>query len=78
MGGPRDVVQGWADPDDDDLLFQIGSDKAMGYKWGDLGALFVYMNPFLLKMRWFQQASSNRYGLTGRWRVRVEAWLDGH
>jgi len=63
MGGPRDVLQSRADPDDDDLLFQIGSDDAMGWMWGDLGALFVYLNPSNLKARRFK---------------RVDAWIDGH
>src|SRR5215470_2088144 len=63
MGGPRDVLQSWAAPDDDDLLFQIGSDHAMGWMWGDLGALFVYLNPVCLKVRWFKRA---------------HAWIDGH
>ena len=58
MGGPRDVLQGWADPDDDDLVFQIGSDDAMGWMWGDLGALFVYLSPVYLKMRWFKRADA--------------------
>jgi uncharacterized protein YwqG len=63
MGGPRDLLQNWADPDDDDLLFQIGSDYAMGWMWGDLGALFVYVSPSYLKVRWFKRA---------------HAWIDGH
>ncbi len=63
MGGPRDVMQGWADPDDDDLLFQIGSDGAMGWMWGDLGALFVYLRPSDLRARRFK---------------RVEASIGGH
>ena len=63
MGGPRDLLQNWADPDDDDLLFQIGSDYAMGWMWGDLGALFVYLSPSYLKVRWFKRA---------------HAWIDGH
>jgi uncharacterized protein YwqG len=58
MGGPRDVMQGWADPDDDDLLFQIGSDDAMGWMWGDLGALCVYLSPLYLKVRWFKRADA--------------------
>ena len=58
MGGPRDVMQGWADPDDDDLLFQIGSDDAMGWMWGDLGALTVYLSPLYLKVRWFKRADA--------------------
>jgi hypothetical protein len=63
MGGPRDLLQNSADPDDDDLLFQIGSDSAMGWMWGDLGALFVYLNPLYLKVRWFKRA---------------DAYIDGH
>jgi Domain of unknown function (DUF1963) len=63
MGGPRDVVQGYASRTDDDLLFQIFSDDAMGWMWGDLGALFVYLKPFNLKVRRFK---------------RVYAWIDGH
>ncbi len=61
-GGPRDAVQGWGTPDDGDLLFQIGSDDAMGWMWADLGALFVYCNPTALKAR--------RFG-------HLTAWLDG-
>jgi hypothetical protein len=56
MGGPRELLQNYAEPDDDDLLFQIGSDYAMGWMWGDLGALFVYLNPLYMKMRWFKRA----------------------
>lgn len=63
MGGPRDLLQNMADPDDDDLLLQIGSDSAMGWMWGDVGALFVYLNPLYLKARWFK---------------RTEAYIDGH
>jgi hypothetical protein len=63
MGGPRDVLQGRAMAGDDDLLFQMGSDYAMGWMWGDLGALFVYLKPFYLKTRWFKP---------------VEAYIDGH
>jgi hypothetical protein len=63
MGGPADVVQSYAEPTDDDLLFQIFSDNAMGWMWGDLGALFVYLKPFHLKRRWFGRAY---------------AWIDGH
>lgn len=62
MGGPRDVLQGWADPDDDDLVFQIGSDT----RWdgcGGVGAVFVYLKPLYLKARWFR---------------RGYAWVDGH
>ena len=44
-------------------LFQIFSDDAMGWTWGDLGALFVYLRPFDLKVRRFRRAY---------------AWLDGH
>jgi uncharacterized protein YwqG len=58
MGGPRELLQNCADPDDDDLLFQIGSDYAMGWMWGDLGALFVYLSPVYLKMRWFKRADA--------------------
>jgi len=63
MGGPRDVVQSYASRADDDLLFQIFSDDAMGWMWRDLGALFVYLRPFNLKVRRFK---------------RVYAWIDGH
>jgi hypothetical protein len=63
MGGPRDVVQSYAEQGDDDLLFQIFSDDAMGWMWGDVGALFVYVKPHSLKMRWFKC---------------MYAWLDGH
>jgi uncharacterized protein YwqG len=63
MGGPRDLIQYREDPDDDVLVFQISSDYAMGWMWGDLGALFVYLNPLYLKVRWFKRA---------------HAWIDGH
>jgi len=63
MGGPRDVLQGYADPADDDLLFQIFSDDAMRWMWGDVGALFVYLKPRDLRLRWFR---------------RIYAWIDGH
>ena len=63
MGGPRDVLQGYASPADDDLLFQIYSDDTMGWQWGDVGALCVYLRPINLKLRWFRN---------------VHARLDGH
>jgi hypothetical protein len=63
IGGPCDVVQDYASRADDDLLFQIFSDDAMGWMWGDLGALFVYLKPLNLKARWFKRAY---------------AWIDGH
>jgi hypothetical protein len=63
MGGPRDVLQGYASRADDDLLFQIFSDDAMGWMWGDLGALFIYLKPSDLKARRFK---------------RIYAWIDGH
>jgi uncharacterized protein YwqG len=63
MGGPRDLIQYREDPDDDVLVFQISSDYAMGWMWGDLGALFVYLNPLYLKVRWFKRA---------------HAWIDCH
>ncbi|NPV24100.1 DUF1963 domain-containing protein [Bradyrhizobium aeschynomenes] len=49
MGGPRDVLQNSADAADDDLLFQLGSDDAMGWMWGDMGALLIYLHPSSLK-----------------------------
>lgn len=54
--GEPDDGENYAEPDDDDLLFQIGSDYAMGWMWGDLGALFVYLNPLYMKVRWFKRA----------------------
>jgi hypothetical protein len=33
-------------------------DDAMGWMWGDLGALFVYLSPLYLKVRWFQRADA--------------------
>lgn len=68
MGGPRDCLQGYASPGDDDLLFQIFSDDTMGWTWGDLGAEFVYLKP---SRRWLWQ--------WWRWPFNhVYAWLDGH
>lgn len=63
MGGPRDALQGYASPTDDELLFQISSDEALGWMWGDVGALFVYLSPAGLKARRFKK---------------VDAWIDGH
>jgi hypothetical protein len=34
-------------------VFQIGSDDAMGWMWGD--AVFVYLKPLYLKARWFRR-----------------------
>jgi hypothetical protein len=43
MGGPRDAIQGYAEASDGHLLFQLCSDNALGWMWGDIGALFVYI-----------------------------------
>jgi hypothetical protein len=63
MGGPRDVMQGHANPADDDLLFQIYSDDAMRWTWGDLGALCIYLKPSDLRAQRFR---------------RIYAWLGGN
>lgn len=45
---------------------------------GGLGAVFVYMSPFALKVRWFKRAAVNPFAQQGWWSRRVEAWIDGH
>ncbi|MCW2272709.1 DUF1963 domain-containing protein [Rhodoblastus acidophilus] len=62
MGGPRDALQGYAEPDDGDLLFQIASDDAMGWMWADLGALFVFINPADLTVRRFARITAYLLG----------------
>lgn len=63
MGGPRDPVQSYARPEEGDLVFQFGSDARLGWMWGDVGALYVYMSADDLKARRF---------------ARAEATLEGH
>lgn len=62
MGGQANPVQGEADITTP-LLFQIASDRAMGWMWGDLGALYVTVSPKDLRR--------NRFG-------HVDAWIEGH
>lgn len=62
MGGQANPVQG-----EDDastlLLFQIASDRALGWMWGDVGALYVKISADDLRR--------NRLD-------RLEAWIEGH
>ncbi len=62
MGGPCDPIQGYATPEQGDLLFQIASDEAMGWMWADLGALFVYIDPADLKARRFGHLNAELQG----------------
>lgn len=45
------------------LVFQIASDGAMGWMWGDVGALYVTMSSAALRLNRFK---------------RVHAWIEGH
>ena len=62
MGGPRDMVQDSEVQDDWMLLFQIFSDDPMGWRWADVGGLFVFLPVDDLK--------------AGRFDA-VEAWVEG-
>jgi uncharacterized protein YwqG len=62
MGGQANPVQGEADASTP-LLFQIASDRPMGWMWGDVGALYVTVSPDDLRR--------NRFN-------RLEAWIEGH
>ena len=62
VGGQANPVQGENDPAQV-LLFQLASDRAMGWMWGDVGALYVTMSPRDLKKHRFD---------------RIEASIDGH
>lgn len=57
MGGPCDPMQDCTIPADGEMLFQIGSDEAMGWVWADLGTLCVYVDPADLKARRFGRLS---------------------
>lgn len=63
MGGPRDPVQTYAQTEEGDLMFQFGSDACLGWMWGDVGALYIYMSSADLQARRF---------------ARAEAGLEGH
>ena len=41
MGGLADPLQGDIGPDDPPLLFQIASDDALNWMWGDAGAIYL-------------------------------------
>jgi hypothetical protein len=62
MGGERDAIQD-GETGREVLLFQLGSDTAMGWMWGDLGALYITLSPWKL--------------LLGALR-HPKAWIDGH
>lgn len=42
MGGLADPLQGDIGPDASPLLFQIASDDALNWMWGDSGAIYIY------------------------------------
>ncbi len=48
LGGQANPIQEGPSPNDE-LLFQIASDRAMGWMWGDLGALYVTIAPKRLR-----------------------------
>ncbi|WP_367646772.1 DUF1963 domain-containing protein [Ruegeria arenilitoris] len=45
------------------LLFQFASDRALGWRWGDIGAFYVSIKDRDLRRSRFNS---------------VEAWIDGH
>lgn len=63
MGGLPDLVQSDAIDQNDQLLFQLASDRAMGWMWGDVGALYVTISEGDLRKSRFEH---------------VEAWIEGH
>lgn len=63
MGGLPDPIQGGAYEKSDQLLFQMASDLALGWMWGDVGALYVTISQGDLR--------KGRFGC-------VEAWIEGH
>ncbi|CAI9403660.1 hypothetical protein ANOBCDAF_04463 [Pleomorphomonas sp. T1.2MG-36] len=64
MGGhPRRVQPDSGPVPDGSLLFQMGSDDAMGWSWGDAGALYVTMS--------LQDLQQGRFD-------RVNAWIEGY
>ena len=58
MGGYHDGVQSEAraGPVRELLLFQIVTDDAMHWCWGDAGAYYVFLDPDALKKRDFSRA----------------------
>ena len=58
MGGYQDGVQSdaVAGPTAHLLLFQIASDDAMGWCWGDVGAYYIYLNPADLRCGKYENA----------------------
>ncbi len=63
LGGLPNLVQDRPLNQDDQLLFQIGTDMPMGWMWGDVGALYVTIPSKNLKRCRFS---------------RLDAWIDGH
>ncbi len=63
MGGPGDVVQNYDNTSMGDMFFQLATDSALGWSWGDAGLLHIYIKPFDLK--------NARY-------KRTLAWIAGH
>jgi uncharacterized protein YwqG len=62
MGDMPNPVQGGLDAERV-LLFQIATDRSMGWMWGDVGALYVTIYPHDLRR--------NRFD-------RLHAWIEGH
>ncbi len=64
MGGQPGRIQPDGGPvPDGPLLFQMGSDEAMGWSWGDAGSLYVTIAPDDLREGRFD---------------RVQAWIEGY
>jgi hypothetical protein len=59
MGGYQDGVQSTpqAGPTDQLLLFQIASDDAMAWCWGDVGAYYIYIRPADLRDEHYENAN---------------------
>lgn len=53
MGGLADPLQSEIGPEDGPLLFQIASDDAMNWMWGDAGAIFMSTSDVELSARRF-------------------------
>lgn len=63
MGGLPNPVQDGSLDKGDHLLLQLGTDGAIGWMWGDVGALYVTISESNLRKDKF---------------ARVEAWIEGH
>ncbi|MCP4082834.1 MAG: DUF1963 domain-containing protein [Planctomycetaceae bacterium] len=63
LGGLPNPVQDISLGQSDQLLFQIASDSAMGWMWGDVGALYITISENDLRKSRFS---------------RIDAWIDGH